>query len=124
MGNYYSHHDVNIDELKYYCFWCPKERRQSATYMEVDLGLHLLEYHRMAMVKLPIGRGGMDTRIDYAVDQCVQMTLHLRAYPEKWAKLFKSSQPLPSTIPIPTNPNSAVTFSKSEIGGQGGGLTA
>jgi len=118
VGNY-THHDVNIDDLKYYCFWCPKEQRQAMTYIEIDLDLHLREHHRMAMVKLPIGKGDMDTRIDYAVDQCVQMTLHLRAYPEKWAKLFKSSQPLPSTTSIPTNPKAAVTFSKSEIGAHG-----
>ena len=90
MGNY-THHDVNIDDLKYYCFWCTGKHRQAMTYMEIDLDLHLREYHRMAMVKLAIGRGDINVRIDYAVDQCIQMTLYLRAHPEKWEELFKSS---------------------------------
>jgi hypothetical protein len=89
----YTHHYVNIDELKYYCFWCPKPKHHqyqqpATTYIEFDLVLHMYEAHRMAMVKLPIGKGNMAKRVDYAVDQCKHMTRQLREHPERWSKVF------------------------------------
>jgi len=79
----YSHHDVNIDDLKYYCFWCSGPKKWEITYIEFDLALHILENHRMDTVKVPIGRGNMEKRIDYMIDQCKQLTLLVRANPEK-----------------------------------------
>ena len=77
-----NHDEVNIDHLKYYCFWCIGAQRWQTTYIEFDLGLHMLEQHKLDMVKLPIGRCSMDYRIDYAVEQCKQMTNHLRENPD------------------------------------------
>lgn len=37
------------------------------TSIEFDLDLHLYEKHRMELVKLPIGKGKMDYRIEYAI---------------------------------------------------------
>jgi len=36
--------------------------------IEFDLGNHLLANHRGELPKLPIGKGSMDNRIDYAVE--------------------------------------------------------
>jgi hypothetical protein len=91
MCSRYSHHYVNIDDLKYYCFWCPRVKQQSPTYIEFDLELHIFEAHRMAMVKLPIGKGNMERRVSYAVNQCKQMTQQLRRHPEKWNELFSNA---------------------------------
>lgn len=104
MPRYTHHHQVNIDDLRYYCFWCPKLRHQQplqqlTTYIEFDLALHMYEHHRMAMVKLPIGRGNMQKRIDYAVEQCKLMTKQLREHPERWGKIFtEMSITAPGTI--------------------------
>ena len=92
MVSRYSHHEVNIDYLKYYCFWCNGiDQHKSPTYIEFDLMMHLFESHKMAMVKVPIGKGDMTIRLDYAIDQCKKMTLHLREQPEKWDELFGGS---------------------------------
>src|SRR5205823_14048523 len=37
------------------------------TPIEFDLGNHLLEHHRMDLVKLPIGKGDMEYRINHAI---------------------------------------------------------
>jgi hypothetical protein len=73
---------VNIDHLKYYCFWCVGDQRWKTTYIEFDLRQHLREKHRMDMVKLPIGRGNMDKRISYAAGHCKRVTISLRENPE------------------------------------------
>ena len=73
-----DNHKVNIDHLKYYCFLCIGAQRWQTTYIEFDLGLHMMEHHKQEMVKLPIGRGSLDYRIDYAVELCKQMTNHRR----------------------------------------------
>jgi hypothetical protein len=38
------------------------------TSIEFDLALHLQEHHRMDLIKLPIGKGSMEYRADYAVE--------------------------------------------------------
>jgi hypothetical protein len=35
--------------------------------IQIDLDKHLLESHRMDLVKLPIGKGNMEYRINYAI---------------------------------------------------------
>ena len=107
MSPHYTHHQVNIDDLKYYCFWCPKPRniqqQQLTTYIEFDLALHMYEAHRMAMVKLPIGKGNMQIRIDYAVEQCKLMTRQLREHPERWSKIFTEMSIAPGAVTTATD---------------------
>ena len=103
MVRYTKHHQVNIDELKYYCFWCDSNRGKVTseqhklvpTYIEFDLALHLYEAHKLAMVKLPIGKGSMDIRIAHAVEHCKAMTLYLRKYPDRWTVAFNSDRVVP-----------------------------
>lgn len=47
------------------CLFCNNFR----TSIELDLRIHLSENHRMQLVKLPIGKGGMEYRINYAVEE-------------------------------------------------------
>jgi hypothetical protein len=104
----YTHHQVDISDLKYICFWCgsnrtrgtPEARKAAPTYIEFDLELHMLESHRMAMIQLPIGKGNMTVRVDYAVAQCKDMTRQLRENPELWNKLFSSSTTSNSRPPM------------------------
>jgi hypothetical protein len=56
----------------------------------------------MAMVKLPIGKGNMQTRIDYAVEQCKLMTRELREHPERWSKIFNEMCIVPPGAVITT----------------------
>ena len=49
------------------------------TYVEFDLDLHLYQNHRMDLVKLPIGRGSLDTRINYAIKEGKRIGINLRA---------------------------------------------
>ena len=44
------------------CAWCDYKDP-----IEFDLGNHILENHRQALLKLPIGKGPMDTRINYVI---------------------------------------------------------
>ncbi len=46
------------------CLWCDYKH-----HIEFDLGNHLLANHREQLLKLPIGKGSMDIRIDYAIQQ-------------------------------------------------------
>ena len=46
------------------CIWCDYKHP-----IEFDLGNHLLANHRERLLKLPIGKGSMDIRIDYAIQQ-------------------------------------------------------
>ena len=46
------------------CPWCDYKHP-----IEFDLGNHLLANHREQLLKLPIGKGSMDIRIDYAIQQ-------------------------------------------------------
>ena len=48
------------------CIFCYSYK----TPIEFDLGNHLLESHRMDLVKLPIGKGSMEYRIIYAIGLC------------------------------------------------------
>jgi hypothetical protein len=94
----YTHHYTDISDLKYLCFFCgsnrnrggstSETRKTAPTYIEFDLALHMLESHRMAMIQLPIGKGNMTVRVDYAVEQCKIMTQQLRKNPELWNRLF------------------------------------
>jgi hypothetical protein len=45
------------------CPWCDYKHP-----IEFDLGNHLLASHREQLLKLPIGKGSMENRIDYAVE--------------------------------------------------------
>jgi hypothetical protein len=47
------------------CIFC----RQYITSIEFDIDLHLYEYHRMELVTLPIGKGSLDFRINYAIEE-------------------------------------------------------
>ncbi len=46
------------------CAWCDYKNK-----IEFDLGNHILESHRNELLTLPIGRGSIDVRIDYAIQQ-------------------------------------------------------
>ena len=50
------------------CLWCDYKH-----HIEFDLGNHLLASHRDELLKLPIGKGSMDIRIDYAIQQTKRM---------------------------------------------------
>jgi hypothetical protein len=47
------------------CLFCNNFR----TSIELDLRIHLSENHRIELVKLPIGKGDMEYRINYAVEE-------------------------------------------------------
>src|SRR5215208_7202855 len=47
------------------CIFC----KHYITSIEFDIDLHLYEYHRMELVTLPIGRGSLDFRISYAIEE-------------------------------------------------------
>jgi hypothetical protein len=46
------------------CIFC-----RFTTCIELDLELHLHESHRIELVKLPIGKGSLDFRIEYAISE-------------------------------------------------------
>jgi hypothetical protein len=46
------------------CIFC-----RFTTSIEFDLELHLLENHKMELVKLPIGKSSLDFRIEYAINE-------------------------------------------------------
>ena len=46
------------------CPWCDYKH-----HIEFDLGNHLLANHRDELLKLPIGKGSMENRIDYAIQR-------------------------------------------------------
>ena len=46
------------------CIFC-----RFITCVELDLEIHLYERHRMELVKLPIGKGSLDFRIEYAINE-------------------------------------------------------
>ena len=48
------------------CIFCYSYK----TPIEFDLGNHLLERHRMDLVKLPIGKGDMEYRISHSIRLC------------------------------------------------------
>ena len=50
------------------CIWCDYKHP-----IEFDLGNHLLADHREQLLKLPVGKGSMDIRIDYAIQQIKRM---------------------------------------------------
>jgi hypothetical protein len=56
------------------CIFC-----RFTTCIEFDLELHLYESHKMELVKLPVGKGSLDFRIEYAVNEGrrVGAALHL-----------------------------------------------
>jgi hypothetical protein len=58
--------EINLSPLL--CLWCDYKDP-----IEFDLGNHLLERHKEELLKLPIGKGSMDTRIDYAIQQIKRM---------------------------------------------------
>jgi hypothetical protein len=48
------------------CLFCNNYR----TSIVFDLGMHLYNNHRMEVFKLTIGKGNMERRIDYVVEEC------------------------------------------------------
>jgi hypothetical protein len=50
--------------IRLVCIFC-----KFITCIEFDLELHLYESHRMELVKLPIGKGSLDFRIEYAINE-------------------------------------------------------
>jgi hypothetical protein len=47
-----------------HCTWCDYKNT-----IEFDLGNHYLENHRDELMKLPVAKGSMEVRIDYAIQQ-------------------------------------------------------
>ena len=47
------------------CIFC----RYYFTDTDLDLDLHLYEDHKLNLVKLPLGKGSLNARIGYAIDQ-------------------------------------------------------
>ncbi len=44
------------------CLWCDYKNP-----IEFDLGNHLQANHKQELIKLPIGKGSMETRVDHAI---------------------------------------------------------
>jgi hypothetical protein len=47
------------------CIFC----KHYITDSEFDIDLHLYENHKLKLIKLPIGKGSLNFRISYAIDQ-------------------------------------------------------
>jgi hypothetical protein len=58
--------EINLPTLP--CLWCDHKDP-----IEFDLGNHLLEHHKGELLKLPVGKGSMEVRIDYAIQQMKRM---------------------------------------------------
>ena len=58
---------INEDKAHpiFVCIFC----KQYMTDTEFDLDLHLYENHKPKLIKLPIGKGSLNLRIGYAIDQ-------------------------------------------------------
>lgn len=56
------------------CIFC-----RFTTCIELDLELHLYESHKMELVKIPIGKGSLDFRLEYGINEGrrVGAALHL-----------------------------------------------
>ena len=52
--------DVRLPALS--CLWCDYKNP-----IEFDLGNHLQANHKQELIKLPIGKGSMETRVDHAI---------------------------------------------------------
>jgi hypothetical protein len=50
------------------CLWCDYKNT-----IEFDLGNHFLENHKEELLKLLVGKGSMEIRIDYAIQQTKRM---------------------------------------------------
>ena len=57
---------VGLPEIP--CAWCDYKHT-----IEFDLGNHLLANHRGELMKMPVGNGSMEIRIDYAIQQTKRM---------------------------------------------------
>lgn len=55
------------------CIFC-----KYVEYFEFDLDLHLYQNHRIDLVKLPIGKGSLETRINYAIEEGRRVGINLR----------------------------------------------
>ncbi|MGC1931721.1 MAG: hypothetical protein WA667_22355 [Candidatus Nitrosopolaris sp.] len=55
------------------CIFC-----KFMTCIQFDLELHLYESHRTELVKLPIGKGSVDFRIEYAINEGRRVGASLR----------------------------------------------
>ena len=63
-----QHHGGGViikDIIPMVCMFC----KHYMTSIEFDLDLHLCEKHRMELVNLPIGKGNMNVRIEYAIEE-------------------------------------------------------
>lgn len=58
---------INEDKAHplFVCIFC----KQYMTDTEFDLDLHLYENHRQKLIELPVGKGSLNYRIGYAIDQ-------------------------------------------------------
>jgi hypothetical protein len=58
---------INVDKSYplFVCIFC----KDYITDNGFDLDLHLYENHKLQLIKLPIGKGSISFRIDYAIDQ-------------------------------------------------------
>ncbi|HEY7571262.1 MAG TPA: hypothetical protein VH796_07835, partial [Nitrososphaeraceae archaeon] len=59
---------IEINSPSLPCPWCDHKEP-----IEFDLGNHLLEHHKGELLKLPTGKGSMDRRIDYVIQQTKTM---------------------------------------------------
>jgi hypothetical protein len=70
------------------CIFC-----RFKTCVEFDLGLHLYESHRVELVTLPIGKGSLDFRIEYAINEGRRVGLALHHLDENSKKRLGFEKP-------------------------------
>ena len=63
-----KHKSTQFHLVRLPCLWCDYKH-----FIEFDLGNHLFANHRDELLKLPLGKGSMEIRIDYAIQQTKRM---------------------------------------------------
>jgi hypothetical protein len=72
-ANGHSHGVIIEGMIPLICIFC-----KYVAYIEFDLDLHLYQNHRIDLIKLPIGTGSLDTRINYAIQEGRRVGINLR----------------------------------------------
>ncbi len=54
------------------CLWCKYTDK-----IKFDLSLHYIKFHRRKLIELPIGKGSLEKRADYAVEKSIELMVKL-----------------------------------------------
>jgi hypothetical protein len=79
---------------------------------ELDLSLHYLEKHKRELFRLPLGKGSMENRADYAVDLPKHEQPHYILWPIFLRKCFLSSTSFSASIPFDLNPSTTPSIAR------------